>query len=49
MSSALSLPADVPQYDFKGKKLRVVPAVAIELDEPSPLHEAIAKYLESLP
>lgn len=49
MRSAVSLPADAPQYDFKGRKLRVVPAVAIETEEPSPLHEAIAKYLESLP
>ncbi len=49
MRPAVSLPVDVPQYDFKGRKLRVVPALANEVDEPSPLHEAIAKYLESLP
>ncbi len=49
MRPATTLPSDVPQYDFKGRKLRVVPSPVLECDEPSPLHEAIAKYLESLP
>ena len=49
MRAAKTLPCDVPLYDFKGRKLRVVPSPVLDINEPSPLHEAIAKYLESLP
>jgi len=36
-------------YDFTGRRLRLVEKPLNEMTEPSPLHEAIAKYLESLP
>lgn len=42
-----------PAFDFSGRRLKVVPSprptVASVLEEPSPMMEAIRRYLDSLP
>ncbi len=40
---------DLPHCDFTGRKLRLVSKQLAQINEASPLHEAIAKYLEALP
>lgn len=41
---------DGPHTDFPGRRLRLVSKQLHELgEEPSPLHEALVSYLESLP
>jgi hypothetical protein len=39
---------DVPRYDFAGRRLRLVKTPLARGEEPSPLVEAIVKYLETL-
>jgi hypothetical protein len=42
-----------PAFDFAGRRLKVVPspqpALGGALEEPSPMMEAIRRYLDSLP
>jgi hypothetical protein len=53
---AVRLPTDarVPQFDFAGRRLRVVQPTTVAVrsplpEEPSPMLEAIRRYLDSLP
>lgn len=36
-------------FDFAGRRLKVVKSMVVAVDEPSPMLEAIRKYLDSLP
>ncbi len=36
-------------FDFAGRRLKVVKSTVVAVDEPSPMLEAIRKYLDTLP
>ncbi|MBM4776487.1 MAG: hypothetical protein GQE15_02190 [Archangiaceae bacterium] len=36
-------------FDFAGRRLKVVKSTVIAVEEPSPMLEAIRRYLDSLP